>query len=114
MKHISILIPQGETSLVNIEGTRQLFSEVNGLLSEIGRQPAFTIELVGLSRETAHRAGAYIVKPDSLLQDVQKTDLIIIPAIHGDFKTVVEENRAFIPWIIEQYNGGADVARSRR
>ena len=110
MKHISILIPQGQASLVNIEGTRQLFSEVNALLVETGRQPAFTIELVGLSRESYHQDGAYIVKPDILMQDVHKTNLIIIPAIHGNFKEVVEQNREFIPWIIEQYNGGADVA----
>jgi transcriptional regulator GlxA family with amidase domain len=110
MKHVSILIPKGQASLVNIEGSRQLFSEVNALLVETGKQPAFTIELVGLPGESIHHNGAYIVKPDIQLQDVQKTDLIIIPAIHGQFKNVIEENGEFIPWIIEQYNGGSDVA----
>jgi transcriptional regulator GlxA family with amidase domain len=110
MKHISILIPHGHASLVNIEGTRQLFSEVNGLLEEMGKSPVFTIELVGLYPESAQRDGGYIVKPDVLLQDAQKTDLIIIPAIHGQFRQIIEQNQDFIPWIIQQYNDGADVA----
>lgn len=110
MKHVSILIPQGQASLVNIEGSQQLFSEVNSLLAAMGRPPAFAIQLVGLSKESSHRNGAYIVKPDSLLANAQKTDLIIIPAIHGDFKEIIEQNQDFIPWIIQQYNGGADVA----
>ena len=31
MKHLSILIPQGHTSVVNIEGTHQIMNEVNSI-----------------------------------------------------------------------------------
>jgi len=110
MKHVSILIPQGHTSLVNIEGTHQILSEVNNLRLGMGKAPLFDIQLVGLSKETTQRDGLFTIKPDCLLHEVGKTDLIIIPAIHGQFPKIVEANRVFIPWIVEQFNNGAEVA----
>ncbi len=110
MKHVSIIIPQGHVSLVNIEGTHQIFSEVNTLRIERGNTPLFNIKLVGISRETSQPNGLFTVKPDVLVRDVKKTDLIIIPALHGDQKKAAELNQEFIPWIIQQYNGGAEIA----
>src|SRR5436189_4911043 len=111
MKHISILVPLGHSSLPNIDGTHQIFSEVNGLLVSMGREPLFDIKLVGLERETAQRNGQYIISPDFIINEVKKTDLIIIPAMHGDLKEAIKRNKAFIPWIIKQYNAGAEMVR---
>lgn len=110
MKHISILIPLGHTSLTNIEGTHQIFNEVNPLLAAMGKEPLFKIQLVGLTREASQRNGLFTVKPDCLISDVVKTDLIVIPAMMGDPNKALEENKAFIPWIVQQYNGGAEIA----
>jgi transcriptional regulator GlxA family with amidase domain len=110
MKHVSILIPQGHTSLVNIEGTHQILSEVNILRTGMGKAPLFDIQLVGLSKQTSQRDGLFTIKPDCLLKDVNKTDLIIIPAIHGQFPQAVETNHEFLPWIVKQFNSGAEVA----
>jgi len=110
MKHVSILIPRGHTSLVNIEGTHQILNEVNSLRVERGNTPLFKIHLVGLARETDQPSGLFTIKPDVLLKDVAKTDLIFIPALHGDQKKAAELNREFIPWIIKQYNAGAEIA----
>lgn len=110
MKHISILIPQGHTSVVNIEGTHQIFNEVNSILKNLGKPPLFKVQLVGISKETSQRNGLFTIDPDVLIGDVKKTDLIIIPAIHGDPKIVMERNAAFVPWIIEQYKKGSEVA----
>jgi transcriptional regulator GlxA family with amidase domain len=110
MKHVSILIPRGHTSLVNIEGTHQILSEVNSLRVERGNTPLFKIQLVGLVRETDQPSGLFTVKPDVLLKDVTKTDLIFIPALHGDQKKAAELNREFISWIVKQYDAGAEIA----
>jgi transcriptional regulator GlxA family with amidase domain len=110
MKHISILIPLGHSSMVNIEGTYQIFSEVNGLLTEFGKKPIFDVHLVGLSRETRQTTGLFTVNPDALIHDVIKTDLIIVPALFGDQQKAAERNREFIPWIIQQYTNGAEIA----
>ncbi len=110
MKHISILIPKGHTSIVNIEGTHQIFNEVNSIRKNMGMPPLFKVQLAGISKETSQRNGLFTVDPDVMIEDVKKTDLIIIPAIHGDPKIIMESNAAFVPWIIRQYQGGAEVA----
>lgn len=110
MKHVSILIPQGHTSLVNIEGTHQILSEVNILRTGMGKAPLFDIQLVGLSKQTTQRNGLFTIQPDCLITDVTKTDLIIIPAIHGQFPKGAIDNKEFIPWIVQQFNNGAEVA----
>jgi transcriptional regulator GlxA family with amidase domain len=110
MKHVSILIPRGHTSLVNIEGTHQIFTEVNSLRVARGNTPLFDIQLVGITKETSQPSGLFTIKPDVLIHDVKKTDLIIIPAIHGSVEKAVENNKAFIPWIVQQYAKGAELA----
>ena len=76
----------------------------------MGRPPIFKIQLVGLSKEIVQRNGLYTVQPDCLIQDVKKTDLIIIPAMHGDMQKAMELNKDFIPWIVQHYKAGAEVA----
>jgi transcriptional regulator GlxA family with amidase domain len=45
-----------------------------------------------------------------LLKDIEQTDLILIPAMHGDLNNALKLNAEFIPWIVEQHNRGAEVA----
>ncbi|HEX8357095.1 MAG TPA: helix-turn-helix domain-containing protein [Segetibacter sp.] len=109
MKHISILVPNGAI-LGSLEGSRQLFSQVNAFFKAKGAPPLFKVQLVGLSKETSLSGGSFTANTDVLLHDVQKTDLIIIPAIDGDLQEAIKKNEDFIPWIIQQYKGGAEVA----
>src|SRR6476620_8091158 len=98
MKHISILIPEGNISLVNVEGCHQIFSEVNGVLARAGKPPMFKIQLVGIRTETSLIKGLFSIHPDVLIGDLPHTDLIIIPAIHGNKKQIIADNTEFIPW----------------
>jgi transcriptional regulator GlxA family with amidase domain len=109
MKHISILVPKGAI-LGSLEGSRQLLTQVNDFLRMRGDDPLFTVQLVGLSKETPLSGGKFTANADVLLQDVAKTDLIIIPAIDGEINEAIEKNKDFIPWIIAQHKGGAEVA----
>jgi transcriptional regulator GlxA family with amidase domain len=95
--------------LGNIEGPRQLFTEANEFIISKGKSPLFKIQLAGLSKESQLNNGLYTISTD-LLNDVEKTDLIIIPAMYGDLKKAIETNQEFIPWIINQYKRGAEVA----
>lgn len=110
MKHVSILTPLGHSSLVNIQGTHQVLNQVNSFLTQMGKHPIFDVHLVGLEHEARQPTGLFTVNPDALIGDVKKTDLIIIPAIHGAPQDVLERNKAYIPWIIDQYKTGAEVA----
>jgi transcriptional regulator GlxA family with amidase domain len=109
MKHISILVPKGAI-LGSLEGSRQLLTQVNGFFKVRGESPLFEVQLVGLSKETPVCGGLFTVHADVVIGEVQKTDLIIIPAIDGDMEPALEQNRDFIPWIIQQYHSGAEVA----
>ncbi|QJB37826.1 helix-turn-helix domain-containing protein [Chitinophaga oryzae] len=108
MKHISILVPRGAV-LGSIEGPRQVFTEVNKMLKNNGDAPMFKVQLVGLTQEVPACGGMYTVYADATIQEVPKTDLIIIPALDGDMPKIVEQNREFLPWIVQQYKAGAEV-----
>jgi len=109
MKHISILVPR-RAILGSLEGTRQLFTQVNAFFKERGEPPLFKVQLVGLSKETELTGGLYTINSDRVLEEVRKTDLVIIPALDGDLRQALEINRDFIPWIIKQHKNGAEVA----
>lgn len=109
MKHISILVPKGAI-LGSLEGSRQLFTQVNQFFTAKGAPPLFNVQLVGLAKETPLSGGSFTANTNLLINDIEKTDLIIIPAIDGEIKQAIEENRDFIPWIKKQYNQGAEVA----
>lgn len=109
MKHVSILVPEGAL-LGNVEGPRQLFSCVNDFLASQGKPAHFQVQLVGISPQTKLNNGLYTVTPDRLIQDVGKTDLILVPACDGDMKQAVELNQAYVPWIVRQYKNGAEIA----
>lgn len=110
MKHISILVPYGQASVVNIEGSHQIFSHVNSLLLHAGKTPEFRIQLVGISRAINLGSSLFSITPDAVIGEIAHTDLIIIPAVHGSQPQVLALNQAFVPWIIAQYEAGAELS----
>jgi len=109
MKHISILVPKAAI-LGSIEGPRQVLTEVNKFLQSTERPQLFRIQLVGITREVPVCGGKYTVFTDATIGDIPRTDLVIIPALDGEMTATLAENREFIPWIVDQYNAGAEVA----
>lgn len=110
MKHVSILIPLGHCSVTNIEGSQQILSEVNNFCLRTGKPACFKVQMVGLVHDSSQRNGSFVINPDLLIGEIKRTDLIIIPAMMGDIGNAIERNRDFIPWIIDQYSKGAEIA----
>ncbi|MBF9222768.1 GlxA family transcriptional regulator [Hymenobacter ruricola] len=110
MKHVSILVPAGEAVVGSIEGPHKVLSQVNDLLASLGQAPAFQVELVGLTRHKAFNRGLFTLRADRLLDEDFRTDLILIPAPHGDLVEAVALNQEFLPWIVRQHQAGAEVA----
>jgi transcriptional regulator GlxA family with amidase domain len=54
--------------------------------------------------------GVFSVRADVLLKAAQDFDLVIVPPSGGDFASLVQKNKAFLPWIVDQYRKGAEVA----
>ena len=109
MKRISILVPK-RAILGSLEGTRMLFTQVNQIFESQGAPALFDVQLVGLTKETPLCGGAFIANAHKLIDEVDKTDLVVIPALDGEITSAVEENKDFIPWIIKQYENGAEIA----
>lgn len=109
MKHISILVPY-EAVPSAIVDPRYMFTAVNQFMLNAGKEPIFDVQLVGLSRQIPLTMGAFTVNADAVIGDIKKTDLVVIPALSGNMQSMVELNKDFVPWIIEQYKGGAEVA----
>lgn len=109
MKNVSILVPESSV-MQAIADPRYLFSAVNQFLTVSGKEPLFDVHLVGLKKEVKLNDGQFSVYPDKQLKEVCQTDLVIIPALFGDMKTAICLNQKFVPWIVGQYNSGAEVA----
>src|SRR5687768_12721945 len=110
MKNISILVPKGAAALSCIEGPYTLFTKANDFLENFEKQRLFNVQLVGLDKAPQVYDRFFSVVPDKTIKDSFKTDLIIIPAVNGEWNNVLEMNKEFFPWIKSQYNSGAEVA----
>jgi len=108
MKHITVIVTKGAI-LGNIEGPRQVFTEVNQLLESMGKPSLFKIQLAGLTRQSLLNEGLYSIATDPI-SEIKSTDLVIIPAMYGNLRKAVNDNRDFIPWIKEQHDNGAEIA----
>lgn len=110
MKHVSILVPE-EAVLVSIADPRYLFTTVNDFLVAAGKPALFQVQLIGLRKDVPLNNGLFSVHADHTIYDLEKTDLIIIPALGSvDLKRSLELNKAYIPWIVQQHRRGAEVA----
>lgn len=89
---------------------RYIFTTANLFLQGSGREPLFDVQLVGQKRDIRLLDGVFSIHTDKLLEDVEHTDLIIIPALFGDMKEAIDSNLDVLPWILEQHKKGAEVA----
>jgi len=87
-----------------------MFTAVNEFLKADEKEPLFNVQLVAIKKETMLSNGAFSVHADALLKDVKKADLVLIPALSGNMKNAVDINKEMVPWIIDQYKQGAEVA----
>ncbi|MEO8823062.1 MAG: helix-turn-helix domain-containing protein [Ginsengibacter sp.] len=109
MKSVSILVP--ETGVIEaVADPHYMFSAVNNFLLAAGKEPLFDIQLVGLTKTVILNNCLFTVSVNKLISEIDKTDLIFIPAISGDIDTALNLNKGFISWIVKQYHSGAEVA----
>jgi transcriptional regulator GlxA family with amidase domain len=109
MKKVSILVPESSV-MQAIADPQYLFTAVNQFFLAAGKTPLFEVELVGAKKEVQLNDGYYSVHTDRQLKDVKKTDLVFIPALFGDMSSAIKKNEVLVPWIVQQYGRGAEVA----
>ncbi|MCP9756832.1 helix-turn-helix domain-containing protein [Lacihabitans sp. CCS-44] len=109
MKKVSILVPESSV-MQAIADPQYCFSAVNQFLIISGASPLFDIQLVGLRKEVKLNGGQFSIHTDALIDEIETTDLVIIPALFGDLNAAIEANGDFLPWIRKQRENGAEVA----
>ncbi|MEX0662363.1 MAG: helix-turn-helix domain-containing protein [Balneolaceae bacterium] len=109
MKNISLLVVRN--SLIGAVGnTRHMFEKVNDFIRESGQEAHFNVRLIGLTKEIVLDQGMFTIQADATLEEVKKSDLIIIPPLGGEMEQGVALNKDFTPWIVKQYKSGSEVA----
>ena len=110
MKHISILVPEGQNNLSSIVGAYKILKRANAYATEQGRPERYDIELVGISTEVDFHGGLFTVKPQRLVTEIKKTDLIIIPSLNHNYEEAIRGNKPVIDWLVAQNSDGSEIA----
>jgi len=110
MKHLTIVVPEGENNLSSIVGAYKIFTRANEYWKKTGRKELFRIELAGVSKKVDFYDGLFSVKPHTHISAITKTHLIIIPSLNHNYQKAVKGNQLMIDWIERQYKHGAEIA----
>lgn len=109
MKNIIILTLENSVPAAIID-PHYMFTAVNQFLINAGKTPLFKVELLGLSKKVKLSEGLVSIHPTRFLKEPPEADLVIIPAITGDINDALKANERFLPWIVAQYQKGAEIA----
>jgi len=85
----------------------------NNYLKQSGQvnEDLFSIDLVGLSKEPQTYNGHFTVAPTKTIDEIKKTDLIIVASIVGSIDEQIEKNLLFVDWMKNQrIVNGAEIA----
>ncbi len=119
MKHITIIVPDGQSNLSTIAciaGAYEIFTRANGYWVQTPsgkparKKESFSIQLAGVSKKAEFDKGLFTVKPQAHISAIAKTNLIIIPSLVKDYQKAMKGNKLLVDWIGQQYKGGAEIA----
>ncbi|PWT74252.1 MAG: AraC family transcriptional regulator [Bacteroidetes bacterium] len=110
MKHLTIVVPEGQNNLSSIVGAYKIFSRANEYWEKIGKKALFKIELAGISKRVEFYDGLFTVNPQTHITSIKKTHLIIIPSLNHNYEKAVSGNKLLIEWLDNQYKNGAEIA----
>lgn len=110
MKHLTIVVPEGENNLSSIVGPYKIFTRANEYRRERGEAEVFRVQLAGVSEQVDYYHGLFSINPHTHISAIHHTDLVIIPSLNHHYESSVKNNRPLIDWIAKQYKAGADIA----
>ena len=113
MKHLTILVPDGQPNPITIISTFMAFSQAEKHHVMKGGKPVFgKIVLAGISQKVDVYNGLFSVTPVEDIARIKKTDLVVIPAFlpQTSPEQNIKLNRKTMEWISWQYKNGAELA----
>jgi len=104
---LGILLTSGHRML-SVAAMADVFGTVNGFGEADRDNPFFEINLLHLPDHVAVSYPDFVTKP---IQSGELFDIILVPAFkHDGLAESLGHNQAWIPWMQEQYKGGAAIA----
>lgn len=110
MKHLTIIVPDGENNLSSIVGAYKILTRANAYSKNAGRKEVFQVELAGISKEVEFYGGLFTARPHKHVSAIARTNLVIIPSLNHNYAKAVKPNHVLVDWIAEQYKRGAEIA----
>lgn len=110
MKHLTILVPNGQNNISSIVGPFKIFNRANDYFRQLGKEKIFTIELVGTDNHVNFYNGLFTINTQKHVEDIDKTDLIIIPSLNHSYEEAISQNATLISWINKHYKAGTEIA----
>lgn len=110
MKHLSILVPAGDNNLSSIVGPYKIFKKANEYFEDRGKEGVFDIDLIGISPSVDFYEGLFTVNLQKKLEDIDRTDLIIIPSLNHNYDKAIDLNKEVVSWVARQYKSGTEIA----
>ncbi len=114
MKHITILVPEGQGNLstvASIVGASEIFSEANAYWKKNENKELYKVELAAISQKVNYCESLITIRPQITVSTITKTNLIIIPSsLIRSYKKATKRNQLLMDWIEHQYKHGAEVA----
>jgi len=108
MKHVSIL-PLYDSTLTSIDSSHQIFTRVNDFMKYQGKPPFYNVEIVGVAKNVKLGDDIYTITVNKTLDQIKKTDVIVLPLLCGDFPKAIARNKKYIDWLIRHYNRSAEI-----
>lgn len=109
MKHVTIVIPEGNANLSSITGTLEILSRANDYWQRMGNKARIDIHVAGFITELKLDVGFFSIHPVDI-RKIKKTDLLIIPSLSHEYDAMIRDNKELIGWIRDQYKSGAEIA----
>ena len=109
MKTITILALESAV-MEAVTNPRYVFTAANNFWQVSGQPAMFNVQIAGQRKEIRLHDGTFSVHTHKLLEEVEETDLIIIPALFGNLDAALELNENVIPWLVEHYHKGTEIA----
>lgn len=107
MIQIGLLLTK-QYKLLSIAAILDVFETVNNVYADAGQNVPFQINLFGLGADAEQTSFGYQTLE---INRAAQLDLILIPAFTtAHMPTALQENMGFIPWLLNQYHAGANVA----
>lgn len=104
MKHISIIVPNGDSIADTIIAPYNLLRMANSYYKQLNgkSEDHLKVDLVGQTKESVWYQGLFNIKPTTTIKEVSKTDLVIVSPISGNLIKQIEKNQEFVEWIRDQ------------